>query len=314
MFFIDNLIKKINDKKSHVAVGLDPDYESLPKSVKNINDCSLKDASSAIIKFNIEIIDSICDLVPAVKPQIAFYERYGIDGMKAFMKTVKHARRRGLIVVEDAKRNDIGSTATAYSEGHIGKVRINNTFTSVFDVDAITVNPYLGTDGILPFITSIKENAKGIFVLVKTSNPSSVDLQDVNVSGTKHREKLHQLVAKLVNQWGQNVIGDSGYSSVGAVVGATFPEDAKILRKLMPRSYFLVPGYGTQGGTASDIIHCFNKDGHGALIAASRSINYAYKRSKRYRNGRFGKAAREAVIEMNRDINDALDEAGLLKF
>jgi len=311
--FADILIGQIRTKKSHVVVGLDPDFESFPNSIKSIAaGKSVRNISSAIAEFNIRLIDATHDLIPAIKPQIAFYERYGIEGIKAFVKTVKYAKKKGLIVIEDAKRNDIGSTAAAYSEGHIGKVKISARNVAVFDVDAITVNPYLGADGIFPFISDIKRYGKGIFVLVKTSNPSSVDLQDLTVVHNDSRKKLCEIVAKLVDEWGKNAIGNSGYSSIGAVVGATFPNDAKVLRELMPKSYFLVPGYGAQGGRASDIVTCFNNDGYGALIAASRSINYAFKYDNRFSDGQFADAAREAVKKMNREINDELQKHGLM--
>ncbi|MDQ7786735.1 MAG: orotidine-5'-phosphate decarboxylase [Thermodesulfovibrionales bacterium] len=312
--FADKLIKEIKKKKSHVIVGLDPDYDKLPQSLRKAYAVSIKGVGAAISEFNCKLIDAVYELVPSIKPQIAFYERYGIEGVKAFIKTVEYGKQKGLIVIEDAKRNDIGSTATAYSEGHIGRVKLATHSVSIYDVDAITVNPYLGADGINPFLHDVNKYGKGIFVLVKTSNPSSKDLQDLEVVYNRKRLKLYEMVARLVNEWGNNSKGNSGYSSVGAVVGATFPKEAKILRKLMPQAYFLVPGYGTQGGKASDIINCFNTDGYGALIAASRSINYAFKSDKRFKDHEFADAAREAVIRMNKEINKELQKAKLLKW
>ncbi|MCL4477407.1 MAG: orotidine-5'-phosphate decarboxylase [Nitrospirae bacterium] len=312
--FSDYLIANIIKKKSHVIVGLDPDYDNLPESIKGATPLSIKGICMAITEFNCRLIDAIYDLVPAIKPQIAFYERYGIEGIRAFIKTVKYGKKKGLIVIEDAKRNDIGSTAKAYSDGHIGKVRVDSHDASIFDVDAMTVNPYLGSDGILPFLDDVKTYSKGIFILVKTSNPSSVDLQDIKVRYEGQKARLYEVVAKLVNRWGSNTIGSFGYSSVGAVVGATFPRDARKLRKLMPKAYFLVPGYGAQGGKASDVINCFNKDGCGALIAASRSINYAYRHDKRFKDSQFAEAAREAVIGMNTEINNELRKNKLLNW
>ncbi|MBI4679868.1 MAG: orotidine-5'-phosphate decarboxylase [Nitrospirae bacterium] len=312
--FIDRLIDQINIKKSHVIVGLDPVYDNFPQSIRKESVISLKEIGNAIIKFNTELIYAIHDLVPAIKPQVAFYERYGIEGLKAFTKTVDYGKKKGLIVIEDAKRNDIGSTATAYSDGHIGKIKIFNQTKSVFDLDAITVNPYLGSDGIMPFINDIQRYQKGIFVLVKTSNPSSVELQDIKVLYKRKTYRLYEVVSKLVNEWGQKCIGKYGYSSVGAVVGATFPGDSKKLRKIMPHTYFLVPGYGAQGGGASDVINCFNNDGYGALIAASRSINYAFKNDKKFKDKDFADAAREAVIKMNKDINNELKKKKLLNW
>jgi len=312
--FVDRLINHVTKKKSHVVVGFDPVYDYFPTSIKKEMDRNLKDISKAIIEFNFKLIDAIHDLVPAIKPQIAFYERYGIDGVKAFIKTVEYGKKKGLIVIEDAKRNDIGSTAAAYSDGHIGKITIFNKTEPIFDLDAITVNPYLGSDGIIPFINDVQKYQKGIFVLVKTSNPSSIELQDITVVYKWKRCKLYEVVSKLVNEWGLSCIGNHGYSSVGAVVGATFPNDSKRLRKLMPKSYFLVPGYGAQGGSASDVINCFNKDGYGALIAASRSINYAFKYDKRFKDNEFADAAREAVIKMNKEINEELKRNRLLSW
>jgi orotidine-5'-phosphate decarboxylase len=312
--FIDRLIEKIKEKKSHVVVGLDPDYESIPAHLKKGPPDSLAGISDTIFEFNSKIIDAVCDLTPAIKPQIAYYERYGIDGINAFIKTVQYGKQKDLIVIEDAKKNDIGPTATAYSEGHIGRVDISGEKVPVFDVDAITVNPYLGSDGIMPFVKDAQDFGKGIFVLVKTSNKSSVEFQDIAVIDNGQTLKLCEVVAKKVHEWGKDVIGKYGYSSVGAVVGATFPEDTKTLRNLMPNTYFLVPGYGAQGATAKDVIGSFNKGGFGAVINASRSINFAYKHSNKYNDHQFAEASREAVINMNREINESLQKEGMLNW
>jgi orotidine-5'-phosphate decarboxylase len=309
--FADNLIEAIKKKKSHVVVGLDPDYDKLPQSLKKVYGVSLKSVGAAITEFNYHIINAVYDLVPAIKPQIAFYERYGIEGIKAFIRTVRYGKKKGLIVIEDAKRNDIGSTATAYSEAHIGRVKLNAREVPIYDVDAITINPYLGADGIIPFLHDVNRYHKGIFVLVKTSNPSSSDLQDLDIIYKHNRYKLYEVVARLVDEWGSHSEGNSGYTSVGAVVGATFPKEAEILRKLMPRTYFLVPGYGAQGGKPEDVINCFNQDGYGALIAASRSINYAFLNSK-YKESEFAEAARYATIKMNQEIEEVLKEKNIL--
>ena len=312
--FINRLLAKIRLKQSHVVVGLDPVHEFLPETIiKNRKD-TLERIGSAIIDFNQAIIDAIYDLVPAIKPQIAYYERYGIEGIKAFVETVKYAKKKGLIIIEDAKRNDIGSTANAYSDGHIGKVSIKGEDVPVFDVDAITVTPFLGLDGILPFIKDSEKYSKGIFILVKTSNPSAPDLQDLTIQTASGQVKLYEILAQFVNKWGSNLIDDSGYSAVGAVVGATYPNDAKILRKLMPHNYFLVPGFGAQGGGVNDIINSFNEDGYGALISASRSINYAFNDSTKYGDSDFDKAARETVKNMNNEINNALSIKGILNW
>ncbi|MBI5676844.1 MAG: orotidine-5'-phosphate decarboxylase [Nitrospirae bacterium] len=310
--FSDRLIEQVLRKKSHVVVGLDPVYEKLPSILKRGAGDSLKDICRAIFDFNRTLIDATYDIVPAIKPQVAFYERYGVEGMKAFEKTVRYGKKKGLIVIEDAKRNDIGSTATAYSDGHLGRVRLSSRNIAVFDLDAITVNPFLGSDGILPFLFDVREYRKGIFILVKTSNPSSRELQDLYIVSGNKKQKVYEYLSQLVNKWGKDTIGEYGYSSVGAVVGATFPNDAKLLRKLMPKTYFLVPGFGAQGGQASDIVHCFNKDGLGAIIAASRSINYAYKNNKKYGSKHYGSAARDAVLRMNFEVNKALEKAGIL--
>jgi orotidine-5'-phosphate decarboxylase len=312
--FVSRLISAIREKKSHVVLGLDPVYETLPSALKLDKDPTLANAGRAIRDFNYALIDALHELVPAVKPQIAFYERYGLYGLKAFLETVTYAKEKGLLVIEDAKRNDIGSTAQAYSDGHIGRVTLGLFREAVFDVDAITVNAFLGSDGILPFVQDSANYSKGIFVLVKTSNPSSSELQDVVVHAGNRERKLYEVIAEFVNKWGEGQVDDSGYSSVGAVVGATYPADARILRELMPHAYFLVPGFGFQGAGAADVISCFNRDGYGALIAASRSINYAFQTSARYGESRFAEAAREAVTEMNEQINHELQLRGLLHF
>lgn len=313
MLFVDKLIKEITKKKSHVVIGLDPIFEYFPKEIRS-DTSSLQEIGERIFLFNRSLIDCICDLVPAVKPQIAFYERYGIDGLIAFKKTVDYAKNKNLIVIEDGKRNDIGSTAVAYSEGHLGKIKVDNKLKSVFDVDALTVNAYLGSDGILPFIENVRKYNKGIFILVKTSNKSSIEFQDVDVSHLGNKLKFYELVAEYVNEWAKMVIGKSNYSSVGAVVGATFPEEASNLRKLLPQSYFLVPGYGIQGGKAEDMIKFFNPDGYGALISSSRGINYAYLYDNFEKNKKFDVAARNATLRMNNSINSALAKSNLLNW
>lgn len=309
--FIKRLTANINRKKSHVVVGLDPRPDLFPQSIIANHGSCLSHTGQAIFEFNRALIDALHDLVPAVKPQIAFYERYGIEGIKAFIKTAAYARKKGLVVIEDAKRNDIGSTAEAYSDGHLGRVSMDHEEVPVFDVDALTVTPYLGSDGIRPFIKDCSRYAKGIFILVKTSNPSSSELQDLLVKHGDVHVRFYEIVAKLVHTLGKDLIDDSGYSPVGAVVGATYPGEAAVLRKLMPESYLLVPGYGAQGGTAHDIVDCFNKDGMGALISSSRGINYAYINSERYTEKDFDKAARYAVKEMNESINNALGCRGI---
>ena len=263
----------------------------------------MEGAAEAVWQFNKEIVDHTCDLIPSVKPQIAMYEQFGIEGLKAYAKTVDYCQKKGLIVIGDVKRRDIGSTSAAYAAGHLGRVKVGNTMCSGFHTDFITVNPYLGTDGVKPFVDVCREEDKGIFVLVKTSNPSSGEFQDRLIDG----RPLYELVAEKVVEWG-NASMDGTYSNVGAVVGATYPEMSRILRKLMPHTYFLVPGYGAQGGTAADLKHCFNEDGLGAVVNSSRGIIAAYKQEKYREFGpeRFGEASRQAVKDMVADINRVL--------
>ncbi|MBW1796407.1 MAG: orotidine-5'-phosphate decarboxylase [Deltaproteobacteria bacterium] len=313
--FSDRLITEIDKKRSVAVVGLDPVYQRIPLCFREVTRGNegdlLKAAADAIIIFNKCIIDIVEPYVPAVKPQIAFYERYGIEGIKAFVHTVEYARNKGLIVIEDAKRNDIGNTAQAYADGHIGMAKFDEGREyRVFGVDAITINPYLGSDGINPFLDTLEKYNKGIFVLVKTSNPSSSELQDIVLEDGK--TKLFEYVAKIVNTWGDNFVGQRGYSSVGAVVGATFPEHARVLRSIMPKSIFLVPGYGAQGAAGKDITECFNKDGYGAIVSASRSINYPHGSDLNISEDSFKILVENAVQTMNSDISEALSGNGLL--
>lgn len=272
--FADRLIKAIQQKGTPICVGLDPRLEQIP--LARARAVRSQTAAEAILDFNKGIIDAVHDLVPAVKPQFAFYIQYGFSGVWAFEETCKYAQKKGLIVIADAKCNDIGSTAEAYAQAFLGEM----------DCDAVTVNPYLGYDGVKPFIEVCKKRNKGIFVLVKTSNKSSGDLQD-RVTEDKFRN--YEIVAQLLESWGVDEIGKSGYTSIGAVVGATFPAEAKKLRQLMPHAYFLVPGFGAQGGKAADVKACFNKDGLGALINSSRDIIFA-------------PSPRDAVLKMKKDL------------
>ena len=264
---------------------------------------TLEGAADAIWKFNQAIIDAVADLIPAVKPQIAMYEQFGLAGLVAYDKTVKYCKEKGLIVIADAKRGDIGSTSTAYAVGHIGHVQVGNTVCKGFDADMLTVNPYLGSDGIKPFVDVCNSDDKGIFVLVKTSNPSSGEFQDRLIDG----RALYEHVAEKVVAWGKESM-DGVYSNVGAVVGATYPEMSKVLRKLMPNTYFLVPGYGAQGGTAEDLRYCFNEDGLGAVVNSSRGIIAAYRQEKYQKFGEenFFEASRQATMDMIADIHRVL--------
>ena len=304
---INQLVQKIQKTKAPICVGLDPMLNYIPshiieKAFKEYGE-TLEGAAEAVWQYNKEIVDHTYDLIPSVKPQIAMYEQFGIEGLKAYKKTVEYCQEKGLIVIGDVKRGDIGSTSSAYAVGHLGKVKVGNNICSGFNTEFITVNPYLGTDGVKPFVDVCNTEDKGIFVLVKTSNPSSGEFQDKLIDG----KPLYELVAEKVVEWGDASM-DGAYSNVGAVVGATYPEMSKILRKLMPRTYFLVPGYGAQGGTAQDLKHCFNEDGLGAIVNSSRGIIAAYKQEKYAKFGaeHFAEASRQAVVDMIADINSVL--------
>ena len=304
---IQQLIEKIKKTKAPICVGLDPMLNYIPEHIlkKSYSEFgeTLEGAADAIWQFNKEIVDHTYDLIPSVKPQIAMYEQFGIEGLKSYQKTVDYCQQKGLLVIGDAKRGDIGSTSAAYATGHLGKVQVGSKTYSGFHTDFLTVNPYLGTDGVKPFVDVCNSDDKGLFVLVKTSNPSSGEFQDRLIDG----RPLYELVAEKVVEWGDTCM-DGDYSNVGAVVGATYPEMSKILRKLMPRTYFLVPGYGAQGGTAADLAHCFNEDGLGAVVNSSRGIIAAYRQEKYKQFGpeHFAEASRQAVIDMVADINSVL--------
>ena len=305
---IQKLISNIQKTKAPIVVGLDPMMNYIPQQVKEKAfqefGETLEGAAEAIWQYNKEIVDCTCDLIPAVKPQIAMYEQFGIEGMKAFKKTVDYCKSKGLVVIGDVKRGDIGSTSAAYATGHLGKVQVGSKTYSAFDEDFATVNPYLGSDGIKPFMEVCKEEKKGVFILVKTSNPSSGEFQDQLIDG----KPLYELVGEKVAQWGEECMGEQ-YSYIGAVVGATYPEMGKVLRKVMPKSYILVPGYGAQGGKGADLVHFFNEDGLGAIVNSSRGIIAAYKQEKYAKFGaeHFGEASRAAVEDMVADINQALE-------
>lgn len=304
---INKLIAKIQKKDAPIVVGLDPMLAYVPEHVKSEAyeqyGETLEGAAEAIWQFNKAIIDNTYDLIPAVKPQVAMYEQFGIEGLKAFRKTCEYAKSKDLVVIGDIKRGDIGSTSEAYAIGHVGQVQVGAKMYRGFDEDFITVNPYLGSDGIKPFIKVCKEENKGMFILVKTSNPSSGEFQDQLING----KPLYELVAEKVAEWGADHMGDS-YSYVGAVVGATYPEMGKVLREVMPNSYILVPGYGAQGGKASDLAPYFNKDGLGAIVNSSRGIIAAYKLDQYQSFGaeNFADASRQAVIDMQLDLKNAL--------
>lgn len=305
---INKLIAKIQKTKAPIVVGLDPMLSYIPEHIqkKAFEEYgeTLEGAAEAIWQFNKEIVDKTYDLIPAVKPQIAMYEQFGIEGLKAYKKTIDYCKSKDLVVIGDIKRGDIGSTSAAYAVGHLGKVQVGSKCYVPFDEDFATVNPYLGSDGVKPFIEVCQEEGKGIFVLVKTSNPSSGEFQDRLVDG----RPLYELVGEKVAQWGEEHMGDS-YSYVGAVVGATYPEMGAVLRKLMPKTFILVPGYGAQGGQGKDLVHFFNEDGLGAIVNSSRGIIAAYKQEKYASFGaeNFGDASRAAVEDMAADIHQALE-------
>lgn len=301
---INKLVSEIKKKNAPIVVGLDPMLNYVPKHIQEKafaqHGETLEGAAEAIWQFNKAIVDATYDLIPAVKPQIAMYEQFGIPGLVSYKKTIDYCKEKGLVVIGDIKRGDIGSTSAAYAVGHLGKVQVGSKSYAGFDEDFATVNPYLGSDGVKPFIDVCKEEKKGIFVLVKTSNPSSGEFQDKEVEG----RPLYELVGEMVSKWGEDCMGDD-YSYVGCVVGATYPEMGKVLRKLMPKTYILVPGYVAQGGTAKDLKPYFNEDGLGAIVNSSRGIIAAYKQDaySKFGEENFADASREAVINMKNDIN-----------
>lgn len=306
---INTLVKNIQKTDAPIVVGLDPMLNYIPehilKAAYEEYGETLQGAAEAIWQYNKGIVDAVYDLIPAVKPQIAMYEQFGIEGLVAYKKTVDYCKEKGLVVIADVKRGDIGSTSAAYAAGHIGKVTVGSKSYAPFAEDFVTVNPYLGTDGIKPFVDVCKEEKKGIFILVKTSNPSSGEFQDQLIQD-RH---LYEMVGEKVAEWGKDCMGDS-YSYVGAVVGATYPEQGKVLREIMPNSYILVPGYGAQGGKGKDLVHFFNKDGLGAIINSSRGIIAAYKQEQyaKFGSKAYADASRQAVLDMKADIQSALVE------
>ncbi len=306
---INQLVANIKKTGAPIVVGLDPMLSYVPEHIqkKAFSEYgeTLEGAAEAIWMFNKEIVDKTYDLIPAVKPQIAMYEQFGIPGLQAFKKTVDYCKGKGLVVIGDIKRGDIGSTSAAYAVGHLGTVQVGDKTYAPFDEDFVTVNPYLGSDGVNPFLDVCRQEKKGIFVLVKTSNPSSGEFQDQLING----RPLYELVGEKVAAWGAEAMGDD-YSYVGAVVGATYPEMGKALRKIMPKAYILVPGYGAQGGKGSDLVHFFNEDGLGAIVNSSRGIIAAYKQEKYagYGAEAFGDASRAAVEDMITDITNALNK------
>jgi orotidine-5'-phosphate decarboxylase len=313
---INTLTEKIKKLEAPIVVGLDPTMKFVPEHIKKQafaeHGETMKGAAEAVWLFNKGIVDAVCDLVPAVKPQIAMYEQFGVEGVHAFQKTVSYCKEKGLVVIGDIKRGDIGSTSEAYAVGHLGQMQVGETMCRGFDEDFATVNPYLGSDGVKPFIEVCKKEKKGLFILVKTSNPSSGEFQDrlVLPEGSTDASKarpLYEIVGEKVAEWAADHMGDS-YSYIGAVVGATYPEMGKVLRQIMPKSYILVPGYGAQGGRGKDLKHFFNEDGLGAIVNSSRGIIAAYQQEAyaKYGAENYADASRTAVIDMKEDIKEGV--------
>ena len=295
---IDNLIEGIARTGNPTALGLDTQLGLLPEDFAG-DVRSFEDAAQAIYRYNVALVDALHDIIPCAKVQIAYYEMYGIPGMQAFVRTVEYAKSRGMVVIADAKRNDIGATAEAYANAFLGKTPLGSTSQSAFAVDFVTVNAYLGADGVEPFVNTGKQYGGGIFALVKTSNPSGVQLQDLKVEG----RAIYEIMGQYVSQWGADCIGEHGYSSVGAVVGATYPEQSVTLRAQMPHTFFLVPGYGAQGATGKDLRGCFDQKGSGAVVNASRSLLAAHKKQP---GVDFAQAARNEALRMRDDIMGAM--------
>jgi len=304
---IDKLIQRITLLHNPTVVGLDPRLDMVPAAIREASFAAhgktLRGAAEAVYQFNVGLIDAVADIVPAVKPQVAMYEQYGAAGMDAYIRTIAYAKSKGMVVIGDIKRGDIASTAEAYSDGHVGRVDIAGEKAAVFHEDFITVNPYMGRDCIEPYLQNCKEYDAGLFVLVKTSNKGSGDLQDLMIGDTG--KTLYETVGGYVSEMGADFIGASGFSSIGAVVGATYPEQAAKLRTLMPHTFFLVPGYGAQGGKAEDLAVCFNKDGIGGIVNSSRGIIAAYKLAaykEKFTEANYADAARQAALDMKADL------------
>jgi len=297
----DRLIDKIIELQNPACIGLDTDFNYLPEEMKK-GVTSFEEVAEKILEFNKNIIDKVCDIVPAVKVQVAYYEAYGAAGLKAFEQTLSYARKKGMFTIADCKRNDIGSTASCYSKAYLGETEINGKKLCAFPADMLTVNGYLGFDGIKPFVDDIKAHDKAVFVLVKTSNPSSGEFQNLKLENGKF---IYEQMGELVEEWGKDTIGRYGYSEVGAVVGATHPGEAENLRKKFPHTFFLIPGYGAQGGSAQMLKVCFDKRGLGGIVNSSRGLICAYKNAK-YAGMNYAEAARAACVDMQKDLSEAI--------
>lgn len=303
---MDRLIEKMKEVNNPTVIGLDPRYDMIPECIRKKYDMTLEGAASAILEFNKALIDAVYDIIPAIKPQIAFYEMFGIEGMKTFQETCQYAKEKGMLVIADIKRGDIGSTAQGYSNAFLGETSLGEKSEKIYDVDFVTLNPYMGINSIKPFIEDCKKYGKGAFILVKTSNPSSGDLQDLKLQSG---EEVYLQVAKLVEEWGKELIGEYGYSSVSAVVGATYPKQLEELREKAPHTYFLIPGYGAQGGKAEDIALGFDTKGLGGIVNASRSLMCAYKADRwkdQYTEEQFAEATRAEAIRMREELNSII--------
>lgn len=308
---LDRLIEKIAEKQNPTVAGLDPKLDYVPASIKE--KCfakygkTLDGAAAALFEFNKALIDSLYDIVPAVKPQAAYYEMYGWQGVKALCDTIAYAKSKGMFVITDGKRNDIGTTMEAYAAAHLGTTEVGGELTEAFGADALTVNGYLGTDGIKPLASICKESDKGIFVLVKTSNPSSGELQDMKLDTS---ETVYEHMGKMCEAWGSELMGEYGYSAVGAVVGATYPQQLLEMRAKAEHTFFLVPGYGAQGGGAEDVKNAFDKNGLGAVINSSRGIMCAWKKQGLSEDD-FALAARNEAIRMRDEIISTIGQISL---
>ncbi len=303
---MDKLIDKIKELDNPTVIGLDPRYDMIPSCITSKYDKTIEGACKAIVEFNKALIDATYDIIPAVKPQIAFYEMFGVEGINAFNQTCQYAKEKGMIVIADIKRGDIGSTAAGYSNAYLGKTPLLEKEEAIFDVDFVTINPYLGIDGVKPFIEDCKKYGKGMFIIDKTSNPSSGELQDLKLENGR---TIYEEVAILIETWGEELVGEYGYSSVSSVVGATYPEQLESLRKLAPHTFFLIPGYGAQGGKVEDIALGFDKNGIGGIVNASRSLMCAYKKDQwkeQFSEEEFANATRAEAIRMRDELNGAI--------
>ena len=304
---IDVLIEKIIETKNPTVIDVDTRYDMVPNCVKCKYSTDIKGMCDAMLEYSKVLIDNTYDIVPSVKLQSAYFEMYGIEGIKVFKQMIDYCKEKGMIVMVDAKRGDIGSTSKGYSNAYLGKNEIDGKKEGIFNTDFLTVNPYMGTDCVMPFIEDCKEYDKGIFVLVKTSNKSSGEIQDLV---TTDGDTIYQRVGKLVSKWGEDLIGEHGYSSVAAVVGATYPAQLQELREIMPHTFFLIPGYGAQGGKAEDIALAFDRNGLGGIVNATRSLMCAYKSDRwkdKFTEEQYGEATRAEAIRMRDELNNAIN-------